>query len=178
MSEFDTRAYHRELALYCLHLQKQPATAGELAEHMLALAQHEGLPKVVQAATNPPAVAGILRALKHEGLARQDGERPNGRNGRAEPAWTFTGAREKRQMPHPALFELRGDFTPGTRPMDAFHVPPPADPYAGMNKPQILVLLAIGDDLGAACSRFLRDLEDVRARARRALAEVGLETTE
>src|SRR5690606_35083920 len=74
---FDSKAYNRALAKYSLLQQKTPSTAAEIAEHMVTVAQSEGLPQEVLRETHPSAVFGILRALENEGFAARVGERKN-----------------------------------------------------------------------------------------------------
>ena len=165
MTGFDTKGYIRELAQYCLHTQEHPSTAGEISELMLTIVQGEKLPKEVQVATHASAVAGALRALANEGLATQVGGRPNGRNGRAEPTWTFAGARKRIPAPpHPQLYAQ--DAAPAGN-LEAIGAIADLGRFPSMpegGQPELLAVLRAHEDVGAACARFLRDLAEVSTR--------------
>lgn len=173
---YDKRSYLRELALYCLHHASTPATAGELAEHMGTLAQSEGHPKELWIEVSPSSVFGCLKGLQNQGDAMRVDERKNTRSGRAEPTWTCTGQRDASMpLPNPAEFEVtaEGDAAVAAAPGGIVDVP--ADPYESLSREQLLAVLRVSDDVGGAVARFMRDLDELRARATRILQSVGLD---
>lgn len=159
---FDSKAYNRALAKYSLLQQKTPSTAAEIAEHMVTVAQSEGLPQEVLRETHPSAVFGILRALENEGFAARVGERKNGRNGRAEPIWDYVGEDREPVLPHPGEFTTDepqpiGDALGGSLGLTT-------EMLDGRSRSEVLAMLRVSEDVGAALTRFFRDLDDIRTR--------------
>lgn len=159
---FDGKAYNRAFAQYCLQMQKSPSTAAEIAEHMLTIAQSEGLPQEVLAETRPSTVYGALRALENDGIAARVGGRKNGRNGREEPTWDFTGEERQPVLPHPADFTTDEQPPVGDALGGSLGLTP--EMLDGRSQTEVLAMLRVSEDVGAALVRFFRDLDEIRTR--------------
>lgn len=172
---YDTRAYQRSMALFCLHNNDTPASAGEIAEQMGVLAQHDGHPRALWIGINAPGVAGVLKALQNDGAAELYGYRKNTRNGREEPTWTCIGDRDPNlRMPNPAMFETADD-EPAATPDP---VAPNHDRYAPLSRSELYALLEVHDAISGAAARFMREISEINARSRARLLAAGIEVPE
>lgn len=157
------RAYHEQLARYCLQ-QAGECTAAELLEHMGTAAMMQGHPREAYTSLTKPSVAGILRALAGRGVVRQDGTRNNTRQARQEPLW-----RDQGDAP------IRMPAAPGHVAQPQQAAPPPArnppPPQGGLTQAQRMALLqAEFDDMQA---RMVREWESFRSRAARVIGLTG-----
>lgn len=165
--------YHRGLALAALHRWERPATAGDVAEHMGALALAEGHPKAYWVAINAQVAAGAIKALEGLRQVERGADVRNARAGRPEPTWQVIGNRNASYpIPHP-----QDDAPPEPA--------KPENPYVGMSKPQLYALLGVHDRYAGFFAANLRlfagftdELQRLAADARRDLASVGLESKE
>ncbi|MBB5875869.1 hypothetical protein [Xanthomonas sp. 3498] len=94
------RAYHEQLARYCLQ-QTGACTAAELLEHMGTAAMMQGHPREVYTGLSVAAVAGIVRSLAGRGELCQQGTRNNARQARQEPLWRDQGSAPVSMPPAP-----------------------------------------------------------------------------
>lgn len=172
MSRPDLRGYHRALTLYALNHASTTSTAADLAEVMTTFAMGDGQPKAMWADITPASVAGYLKALENDGEAIRAGERRNTRSGRMEPVWTIAAARlPDMALPNPAAYEE--DPAPG--------VPDRAvneSRYSQLDRSQLYELLNVHDAISGACTRFLREIDDITEKARIRLTAAGLDVPE
>ncbi len=157
----DLRQYHRQATLHVLQ-SSYPMTAAEIHEAVTAMALASAHPKDCATVT-PAGIAGILRTLQGEGLAAPKGTRRNTRHGRSEPTWSLIVSIDPVLAPRAP--SQRQPARSGTA---------EADPMAGLSRGQLLAMLLVGDELSAATARFQAEVEGIKDRARRMLADGGL----
>jgi hypothetical protein len=174
--EEQLRAYHRDMVLACLQRAEGKQSAGELSEFATALAMSEGHPKACWAPLSPQAVQGILRQLQRQGLVDNAEGRRNTRYGRDEPMWVPAAGTFAVQVPlHPEI-----ENTPARAAAAAAAAVGAVTlgaPSAGaavcmesLSREQLLTILQLSDEVGVRVETFVRDMQDLANRARRALA--------
>ncbi|MBB4126245.1 hypothetical protein GGR77_001535 [Xanthomonas translucens] len=157
----ELRAYHAQLARYCLQ-QAGECTAADLLEQMGTTSMMQGHPRECYAGLSVAAVAGILRAQESRGTVCQGGSRANSRQGRKEPLWSVQGD-EVVALPAAPGTGAHRLSAPAVATAPAAPLAPPTQ--GGLTQAQRMALLQVEfDDMQG---RTAREFEEFQARAAR-----------
>lgn len=148
------------LLVCALQRSMREVTSEELLDMAMGLAESAGWTPADLAGLTRKAVAKRLQSLASSGQAQQVGQSLDTRSRRLTPSWAPTiGYDPDAEVPDaPAGRDAVRD-----------------DALDDMTPNQLRAVIDVGDDICGAVGRFFRDMEDVRDRARRKLAAVGLE---
>jgi hypothetical protein len=161
----ELKHYQQQMVICCLHRFTDTASAGELSDFACALAMSEGHPKECWSGLQPATVIGLLRTLHKDGLVTRAGERFNPRQGRPEPQWSVPAPRNA-SFPVP-------DAPDNDVPVLAMPVLVAVDPLSSLSREQLLAILQVRDDMQQITARFLVEMQELAARAQRALDTRG-----
>lgn len=165
------RDYTRLMVLAAVTRVEEHKTAGELSDFATAMAMAEGHPKDCWAELSPQTVSGLLRQLEKAGSVVVTGVKRSTRYGRDEPLWA------PREEMAPTALPMYPE-----PPVQALHMPAmvsapatiqalvAADPLETLTREQLLSIIQVGSDMQERVDGFLRDMQDLANRAKRALS--------
>lgn len=154
--------YRRQLTEAALAHLGTAATASDVADAMVGLAEAEGAGHTVRNVT-AQSVAHTLRAMERDGSAIVAGLRRNTRSGRDEPTWLATTGTNHLVPEAPADVEVPPPplkLTPPT--------PREETPYDDMTREQLVLLLTTQDEMVLVAAEALKAITDVSAKMREA----------
>jgi hypothetical protein len=145
-----------QIVLAALHKAGKPSTSADLEDIAQGLAVEHGWPDGVIESLTRMSIAARLRYMSKTGIL------------------IVNGSTRDEHGRETAVYEPVGGFDPN------HEAPAPIQsgndsPYGDLTRGQLLTILEVQDEMLSETSRFLQSMQDLSARARTQLADVGLE---
>lgn len=148
-----------QLLLAALARASEPLTSEDLVDEAVGLALSNGWQTEDLEGLTRPSVSARLRSMENLGLLKVMLERTDS-NRRKIPAYSLTADESEAQHPIPSAPNPLAE---------------PVSPYEDMTRAQILTLLEVHDEYLGVMARMMSEMREINLRARRRLAQAGLE---
>lgn len=161
------RQYRQAFALSVMSKKGVAMTAADVSEHIQVVATMDGHPDECWRQCDPMTMSGVLRALENDGLVKRNGDAKDRRAGRKVPLYVLVDPSCEHSQPEPPDDDEAPQASPAPTPQKI--------PNTELTIGQAYVLLEIGDEFFGTVGRFMRDIQELQAKARRKLADAGIE---
>lgn len=149
-----------ELIVCALRRGMKPLDSGQVLDRVHGLAAAAGWPEEPMATVSRQVVSRRLRALTEQHRVQQVGVALDSAHRRPVPTYgPVDGYDPDADVPD----------APGQADEEAESLG-----YEDMSRAQLLTVIGVMDEVAGTVGRFMRDLEDVQRRAKRALTDAGL----